>query len=312
MTKYQAMSAVQTLLTEKIFAFCQAFIEASRTMFIDVDGKLVHPGEFGVYREAVAREFIRTFVPKRLEIESGFVISSDGKISSQCDLIIYDSSVAPLLQNENRQRFFPIETVVAVGEIKSVMSEGDLYRALRKLAAIKSIRDGMSGPSYVYSRKTGKGADRFRPAHHELDQIVTFLICEKFDFSLGDEQLKRIASCYNSEAPRQPANLRHNLILSICDGLMTYVLPEGHPATSLDLPITYPFPIRDLPTPDAEGARRLDNCFVGPALEAPEHIKSFASLLHTAVTAVSSFFPDMARYVKSEGDSVRARFPSPL
>jgi hypothetical protein len=39
------------------------FIEASRAMFLDVEGRLVHPGEFGVCREAVAKQFIRAFVP---------------------------------------------------------------------------------------------------------------------------------------------------------------------------------------------------------------------------------------------------------
>lgn len=34
-------------------------------MFLDVEGRLVHPGEFGVCREAVAKQFIRAFVPSK-------------------------------------------------------------------------------------------------------------------------------------------------------------------------------------------------------------------------------------------------------
>lgn len=41
-------------------------------------------------------------------------MNSENKISTQCDIIIYDIN-----HKTENQKFFPIETVIAVGEIKS-------------------------------------------------------------------------------------------------------------------------------------------------------------------------------------------------
>ncbi|UWU19280.1 hypothetical protein N2599_34090 (plasmid) [Rhizobium sullae] len=170
----------------------------------------------------------------------------------------------------------------------------------------------MSEPSYVHNLKTGNNPRKFRPEHDELDQIVTFLICERFDFEIDEDHLGKIANCYNTEAPRRPANLRHNLVLSLKNGLLTYSLPGDKSPTAPRRPVAYPFPIRDQLSSMGDGVRRLENCFVSPGTTSPEHIALFAALLHTAVSATSSFFPDMAKYVQPESDSLIAQFAAAL
>src|SRR5689334_11795896 len=102
----------ETLLTEQFERFKTAFSDTSRKLFYDQkSGTLIHPGEFGTYREGVAKDFLRFFIPDRLSIGQGFVINSYNDVSAQCDLIVFDRNSTPLVQASERQRFFPVETV---------------------------------------------------------------------------------------------------------------------------------------------------------------------------------------------------------
>ena len=38
----------------------------------------------------MAKDLLRKIIPRKLEIGDGFIITSQGGISTQCDLIIYD------------------------------------------------------------------------------------------------------------------------------------------------------------------------------------------------------------------------------
>jgi len=296
--KRQSENAIQALLTEKIRAFSSEFLENSRQLFVDDQGQLIHPGEFGTYREAITREFLQAITPQRLAIDTGFVVDSGGRISPQCDIVIYERSITPLLQNANKQRFFPVESVCAVGEIKSVMTLKALKEALRKLAMVKYIRDCLHEPMYVHSKKD---ADRetFAPQRDERDQMVTFLICERFDFDMVDK-FKDVLSCYREAAPDLPANLRHNLVLSIRDGLLCYLYPNGDG-------VLYPFPTKLTQVEDCKEtsqvqevrlvARTLKNRALLPAGGSLDHIRHFCTMLNSTLNLVSVFFPDMATYI---------------
>ena len=84
-----SINVFEKLLIEKIENFILAFSETSEKVFFDDAGKQIHPGEFGKFREDICKEFIRFFVPHRLDIGEGFLITSTNKISTQCDIFIY-------------------------------------------------------------------------------------------------------------------------------------------------------------------------------------------------------------------------------
>ncbi|MQX53470.1 DUF6602 domain-containing protein [Alcanivorax sediminis] len=300
--KQQGTNAIAILLDEKINEFKTAFIENSRLLFVDDEGSLVHPGEFGTYREDVVKKFLTNILPERMGMESGFVVTSNGKISTQCDIVIYDKSVTPLIKNENGQRFFPIESVVAIGEIKSKLSTSELKKALRKLAKTKSLRDYLYEPSYTYCKKEEGNASIYQPEKDELDQIITFLICEEFSFS-PRENLVNIMDCYKEELPHRPFCHRHNMVLSINDGLLTYLHPQG---------FVYPFPSKATLIHDYGGTDQLKETrltaelmkyrFIAPPTGSSEHIRHFTSMLHMALISVSVLYPEMARYIEGRED----------
>lgn len=111
-----------TLLDEKIAVFRSVFANTSRQIFVNSNGDLRHPGECGQFREAIVRDFLRFFIPGRVAVSNGFVITAHDDVSGQCDLIAFDANATPLIESGERQRFFPVESVCAIGEVKSIVS----------------------------------------------------------------------------------------------------------------------------------------------------------------------------------------------
>jgi len=205
-----------SLINEKIEFFRFAFQKTSTGSFYDTSGKLIHPGEFGAYREVICKDFLRNFIPGRLEIGSGFIVSSSGKISTQCDIIIYDDKNTPLIESENRQRFFPVETVCSIGEIKSDLDKAGFKDAINKLAGNKSLRDEMEDPDILFS--SIERSDKYNPQYYPYDSIFSFLICNKLKFDISN-LTEEMDSLYEKNV--QPWH-KHNMILSIEDGLFIY------------------------------------------------------------------------------------------
>lgn len=230
------------LIEEKIEIFKSAFSNAKEIFYDDTSGKLIHPGEFGIYREKAVIDFLKSFIPNKFQIDSGFVLNNNDEISSQCDLIIFDSTLTPNIHSSNNQRFFPIETVVAVGEVKSVINSMDeLKKALIKLSNIKMMRERIVEP--FVDQPVIIGIEReFHPMINAYDQLCTFLICEKFGFDIKakfSSPNDAIACLYDDI---KTARYRHNFILSIEDGLFLYLDDiglVGYPVFGRELQATF-------------------------------------------------------------------------
>jgi hypothetical protein len=119
------------------------------------------------------------YVPKIYDKSSGFVINSDNKIGFQCDIIIYQKDITPHIENFDNQNFFPIESVVAVGEVKSTInSPSDLNKYLIKLSELKKFRK-ITNNHRVYRNIFN---DKFEILENPFHNIFTFITCHKFNF----------------------------------------------------------------------------------------------------------------------------------
>lgn len=183
-------------IRNSILDFIRDFSEA-REIFTDEKkhNNLSNPGEYGSYREELCKDFLKLFLPPHLAIGDGAVINANGETSAQCDIIIYDQNVAPFL---TKKRFFPIECVLGVGEIKSDLSNGVLKEALGKLSKIKKMAElGERSQAYPY----------------------TFLIAKKFTFPFN-----KIEEYYVEEGSAQTH--KHNVLLAFENGLSVYETPS--------------------------------------------------------------------------------------
>lgn len=268
----------EELLDEQIAIFRNSFSSVSRNAFFDEEkGHLIHSSEFGIYREAICRDFLRFLVPRRLDLDTGFVINTNNEVSTQLDIIIFDSASTPLIQSGARQRFFPVEALCAVDEVKSKVSKQDLREALQKLTKVKVMREFVrqtdlmthTNPPIIRRQHSGN----FNPILYPFDQVFTFLICEKFDFKT-ENLPQEMDSFYEANTPRR---YFHNLILSIEDGLICYYEKNS-------MAMMYP----DL------GGHPLKHRLIAPNNNRTAHFKFFASYLFTGTSSNTILHTDIA------------------
>ncbi|PKH03797.1 hypothetical protein CXF72_04275 [Psychromonas sp. MB-3u-54] len=174
----------QSLVKSKIDNLKSAY-ETSKDIFWDKEKKqLIHPGEYGEFREKAVSELLNFFIPQNLKISEGFIISSDGGVSTQCDIIIYDPNSCPKIADSAHQKFFPIECVVAIGEIKSeIKTKSDLTKILTKLAEIKKLKELVPEATPYRSYKD----EPFIPLHKPFDQIYSFVLSKSLPKSLESD-----------------------------------------------------------------------------------------------------------------------------
>ncbi|WP_192820969.1 DUF6602 domain-containing protein [Rufibacter sp. LB8] len=271
----------QAIILEKINYLKLAFNEVATSVFWDEKTKsLKHPGEYGMYREVIIKEFLKSVVPQKLSIGNGFVINSNEEVSTQCDIIIYDKDSTPLIEDSERQKFFPVETIIALGEVKSNLSKVQLKVALNKLARTKKLREHITEPSTI--RKIVDGD--FDPINCPYDNIFSFIICKKLDFDLKNIA-NEIDTLYESDImPWQ----KHNLILSLDDGLITYILQVGEK----DRVFSYPY---------VKGQSNHAS-FVTNNTNNDAHILLFSTMMFGNTSSISTYLPDLQCYLSYQLD----------
>ena len=262
-----------SLFRERADVFRSAFSAVSTEVFYDPEKKrLRHTGEFGMYRESIVREFLQFIVPRGLDISTGFLISTMNDVSTQCDIVIFDSRMTPLYQEGDRQRFYPVESVFCIGEVKSTLSKQELADALNKLAAVKAL-----GERIVHPAIPGRNQNApFDPVNHPYDLFPSILICQKLDFALANIE-NEIDGLYDSSIQHRH---KHNMILSIEDGLLSY----------FDMTDT------NLPYSRLRGVD-LKHRFTYPDTNKYVHMKLFGSYMFMLTANKTLLYPEFSDYI---------------
>ena len=98
-----------------------------------------HNHEKGMRREEVLLEFLRRHLPPRYGLARGEIMDSEGGLSRQCDVVVYDALHSPMVQRSEASRLFPAECVYAVIEVKPALYRGDLSRGAENIRAAKAL-----------------------------------------------------------------------------------------------------------------------------------------------------------------------------
>src|SRR5262245_11975403 len=82
-----------------------------------------HNLEKGLGNEQTLRDLLIAFLPRRFGVAKGKVVNSNGDMSQQLDVIIYDAHNCPsLFVDENKNQIIPIEGVYQVIEVKTTLT----------------------------------------------------------------------------------------------------------------------------------------------------------------------------------------------
>ena len=110
-----------------------------RIDFENLTTQIEHRELKGRAREIVMKHFLKKYLPPALGVESGEIISSGGGVSKQMDIIIFDKFRCPILLREDEVHMFPVESVYAVIEVKSLLDSSELEDGIKKIKSVKEL-----------------------------------------------------------------------------------------------------------------------------------------------------------------------------
>lgn len=109
-----------------------AWVQTSLQNYEALAKRLVkHHGEKGRIVESVVKSALRSILPGRFSIGTGFAITASGRTSSQLDLVVYDGFFNTPIILEGGIGLFPIECVYGFIEVKSVL-DGEAIDAFKR------------------------------------------------------------------------------------------------------------------------------------------------------------------------------------
>ena len=215
--KFSARGFVQTLAQDLIDSFAKA-------------GRATTPGLVGSARERAVRNSLERLFPQAIGVSTGCVIDSENNTSNQTDIVMFEKEICPVFSiNDNPDSsYFPCESVIAVGEIKSTIGTSEILDSFNKIESVKRLRrfgrDSICFRSYC-SRAVLRGVEsqRFDQEKNPLDQIYGFILCESIGLTLDTFLIK----C-KEEANKRDPWLVPNIIVSLNDGILLFINSKDH------------------------------------------------------------------------------------
>ncbi|MEN4771352.1 DUF6602 domain-containing protein [Duffyella gerundensis] len=263
---------LKKILNHKAKRFKGVFSEDSIDLYFDSRSKTFHAAEFGRFRENVTADFLKGFVPGYVAISTGFIVSQKNNISTQCDIILYDKELTPLIQDDNHNQFFPSDCIKGIGEVKSNLTKKELKDALIKLAKVKMISFEVSADAAGYN---GQTYDREQHWNH----AYTFLICNEIKGDTSNIS-SEIDDYYDTH--HIPHKFRHNLVLSL-DGTALFYKAEHYGYCSF--PSIHSEGVEIISTPE-HVERNFDTA-----------IKYFAKLTYTTLSMQNRVVMNLGEYL---------------
>lgn len=135
----------------------KAIITATEHMrrLYELSGGVKQDGEKGAFREFFVTQLIRPFMPPHFGIGSGIVMDYYERQSRQSDVIIYDRRLLPPILLAGDRGIFPIDSVLAVIEVKSCL-KASYYGAIVDAARRISPHDDNNNPQGLRIKIEGK------------------------------------------------------------------------------------------------------------------------------------------------------------
>jgi hypothetical protein len=99
-----------------------------------------HPGEKGRAGEHIVRSLVRSVLPKKFSIGTGFIVTSTGKKSSQIDIVLFDEQMNAPVSLVGDIGIFPFECVYGTIEVKSSLTSEALSQTAVSIGAVRKFK----------------------------------------------------------------------------------------------------------------------------------------------------------------------------
>lgn len=173
---------------EKEFVFAKYVSELGKELVHELNkAKLAtHPVAVGSNKEFGVIQKLQDLLPAGVGIGSGFVYDINGNVSKQCDIVIYekDFCLVTTINGNKKDSFYNCESVIAVGEVKSVLAKDELLDSLDKFETINGLKrfvtqeDINADRQYLSKMAMVQSLDKVPVERNEFDRIFKFIICE--------------------------------------------------------------------------------------------------------------------------------------
>ncbi len=195
--------------------------------FSETERSLAFPPDRGGQREEAIRRFLTEKLPKRYGVSKGFVVSSEGIQSDQCDVIIYDADSTPIFYADINQEVFPIETVYCVIQVKSRLTPTTLDEAIKNIKSFKEVpREDLTslplGPG-----KTSMSLGYGRPLNTKLGILLAY----DFGDSYATKPIGEVADEIISKIETEERRTRIDFACVVSRGMFLPMFMEGGTAT---------------------------------------------------------------------------------
>ena len=147
-----------------------------------------HAVAVGENKEIAFFKQLEAVLPNGIAIGSGFVFDITGSVSRQCDIILYekDFAIRCPINGDEKNCYYNIESVIAVGEIKSTITTKEYedclkkFEQLLKLQRYKHPNHNESTRKYFSSLPMVGCVDKKtnQLPRTEFDSIFKFICCE--------------------------------------------------------------------------------------------------------------------------------------
>jgi hypothetical protein len=126
----------------KTVSLHEVFLGLQKEMFQrmkTVRKTIEHAPSMGDEGEAEWIELFQHFLPKRYQADKAFVVDSNGRISEQMDIVIFDRQYSPFLAKLKKCHYIPAESVYAVLEVKQDLTAAHIDYAGGKAASVRAL-----------------------------------------------------------------------------------------------------------------------------------------------------------------------------
>jgi hypothetical protein len=143
-----------------------------------------HAGTKGDASEDIWLDLMRLYLPKRYQVEKAKIVDSDGNISDQIDIVIFDRQYTPFIFVIKGAKYVPAEAVYAIFEAKQDIGSANIKYSKNKIESDRKLHrtslpirhsDGVMPP---------------KPLHHILGGIVC--LDSEWSPQLGEPLIKHL------------------------------------------------------------------------------------------------------------------------